>query len=289
MTNPQKYFRAMLPVAVLAIGCLLYGCEQDGKAVKQTEIARFGNGVLTLNQINVPQNLSAQDSLDFIKKKANEWIIRQAMAEKAFENIDDNDKSLENKVNEYRTTLYIHNYKQKLVDQKVDTMVSIRQIEEYFNKYGDEFRLSFPLVKAWVIMVPVSMTNQEVLLKYLRSSDDNILGDLKELCFQSARYFNFDTNWRTLPSILSETSLTIQTINGDNLGKEKIFQFKRNEIEIFVKIIDFLRAGDKPPLESVSNQIKEIIIQKRKEQFLNRLENDLLQNAKSQSKAIIRI
>jgi hypothetical protein len=283
----RRYKWHSLPIAFWAIGMLLYGCQGRTGEPNQTEIARYGDEILTLNQIGVPQNISQQDSIDFIKRKVNEWIVRQALAEKAFENIDD--KSLENKVIEYKKTLYIHQYKQKLVEQKVDTMVSIRQIEEYFNKFGEEFRLSFPLVKAWVIMIPVSMTNQEGFLKYLRSDDENIVGDLKELCFQSARYFNFNTNWRTLPSVLSEASLTIQSISGDNLAKGKIFQFKRNEMEVFVKIIDLLKAGDKPPLESVTYQIKEIIVQKRKEQFLNRLENDLLQNSKNQSKAIIRI
>ncbi len=276
-----------MPIAIAAIGFLMVKCQGTSSEAKQTEIARFGNEVLTLNQFIIPKNLSQQDSIDFIKRKANDWIIQQAMAEKAFENIEDN--SLENKVSEYRKTLYIHQYKQKLVDQKVDTIVSILQIEDYFNKFGEEFRLSYPLVKAWVIMVPISMTNQEEFQRLLRSENEDVVGDLKELCFQSARHYNFDTNWRTLSSILSESALTVQSISSDNLGKGKVFQFKRNEIEVFVKIIDFLKAGDRPPLESVSNQIKEIIIQKRKELFLNRLENDLLQNAKSQSKAIIRI
>jgi len=273
-----------LPIVILIVGSLFYGCDKKQDSKTRTELARFEGEVLTLEEIIIPKNLSQQDSIEFVKKQTNEWLIRQAYAKKAFENIDDKDQILEQKINEYKKTLYIHEYKQRLLEQKIDTIVSLRQIEDYYNKYGDEFRLTNPLIKAWVIIVPVSMPNLNQLMQYLHSDNESVIGDLKELCFSSARYYNFNDDWRPLHNLLNETSLTAQTINNDNIYKGKIFSIKRNEIELLIKINNHLKTGDKPPIESVSKQIKEIIIQKRKELFFNRLENELLQSVSEQNK-----
>ncbi len=274
----------ILPIAVIAIGIMFYGCNQKQKTTTKTEIARFGDDVLNIEQIVFPANLTQQDSIEFIKKQTNDWLIRQAFAKKAFENIEDKDNVLEQKINDYKKTLYIHEYKQLLIEQKVDTLVTLQQIEEYYSKYGEEFRLTTHLVKAWVIMIPISMPNQNELMQYLRSDKESVIGDLKEICFKSARYFNFDNNWRPLHMLLNEASITAQTLNNDNVWKNKIISVKRDEFEIIIKINDFLKIGEKPPIESVSEQIKEIIIRKRKDQFFSRLENDLLQSVKENSK-----
>lgn len=272
-----------LPIIVMIVGSLLYNCSNP-QQTKQIEIARFENEILTLDQINIPTNLNSSDSIEYITQKTEEWLKRQSLAKKAMENVDDKDKTIEKQVNEYRTTLYIHEYKQRLTEQKVDTTVTQAQIEEYYTKYGDEYSLTYPLVKAWVVIVPISMPKQTELLKLLRSDDESTKGDLKEMCFQTARYYNFDNNWRPMHTLLNEANITIQQINSDNIWKGKIVSLRQEEVDLHVKIIDYLKIGEKPPLASVTKQIKEIIIQKRKDVFFSRLENDLLQSIKNQSK-----
>lgn len=268
-------------------GLLFIACNKPDQTVGKKELARYDNTVLTQDQIKIPDFYNADDSIAFVKKKINEWIIRQALAEKAFENISDEDKSIEQQVNEYRTTLYIHAYKQLLLNQQINDNIPTEQINEYYNKFKDELKLSQPIVKAQVIQISISNTNKEQILRLMNSESEKALASLKEICYNNSQHYNLNSEWKTLAELLNETSLNTQIINTINICKGKIYNHIQSETEILVKIVDLKKVGEYPPLEYVSEKIKEILLRKRKEQFLTKLENDLVHNANYQKKVII--
>ena len=210
-----KGIKIVLPIAIIVIGSIV-SCNTASPGIGDQEVARFKDNVLTIKELDVPEGLTKEDSIEYVSRIIQNWFVKNALFEKAYENVDGNENLLEKKVEDYRTSLYIHEYKQKLVEQKVDTAVAYSEIEEYYAKYGDEFRLNIPIVQSFVVKTPISITNQNQLLTLLRSNAESSLGDLKTLCFQSARYYRFDSIWKPLSNLLVEVSGDIQTISVDN-------------------------------------------------------------------------
>ncbi|MDD2564806.1 MAG: hypothetical protein PHU27_11380 [Salinivirgaceae bacterium] len=278
--------KTILPIIVFLIGSIV-SCNTASPGIGDQEVARYKDHFLTFKELDIPDGLSKEDSVEYATRKIQNWFVKNALFEKAVENVDGNETLIEMKVENYRISLYIHEYKQKLVDQKVDTVVTHSEVEEYYAKYGDEFRLNTPIVQSYVVTTPISITNQNQLLNLLRSNTESSLVDLKTLCFQSARYYRFDSIWKPFSSLLVEVSGDSRTVSMDNLYKGKIIRFSNNTLDTYIKVIDYLNIGDKTPMNYVYDQIRNIIVRKRKDQFLSRLENDLLQNALNHKKALI--
>jgi len=94
--------------------------------------------------------------------------------------------------------------------------------------------------------------------------------------------------WIPLSNLLDMTSLTSQTINMNNIAKGRIYYNNTDEENVYIKIIDFVKSGEEPPLDFISKKIEEMILRKRKEMFLTKYENELLQEALQHKKAIVK-
>ena len=264
------------------------GCMNKPKELEDSEVARFGNQILTENQLKTSGFFGTTDSAEYVRTKINEWIIRQALLEKAYENLGNRDKDIENQVNEYRNTLYIHKHRQLLLSKKIDTLISTTQIQEYYNKFKEELTLNYPIVQAYVIKLASSNLQQDEILKLLRMNDEKSLTELKTLCYQNSTCYMLNPKWIPLSNLLDMTSLTSQTINMNNIAKGRIYYNNTDEENVYIKIIDFVKSGEEPPLDFISKKIEEMILRKRKEMFLTKYENELLQEALQHKKAIVK-
>ena len=110
-------------------------CEKIKTQVKrigsEPPIAEFGGEALYQSDIEkiVPEELSSEDRETFIENYIKKWVIRNLMYETASKNIDNN-KEIEQLVSDYRKSLTIHRYQQKLIQQRIKEP-SESQIKEY--------------------------------------------------------------------------------------------------------------------------------------------------------------
>ncbi len=253
-------------------------CERNTQSHPDELLAAIGDNKLFLSEIIIPSGLSESDSIAFLKRRINDWIIRQAYYQKALENLDDSDGKIARMVQEYKVTLYIHKYKQLLLRQKVDSVVSPNEVSEYYSKFSDQFLLKQPYVKAFVIIVPASHTKQAELLKLLNNYDEKNIGDLKDICYQNVRYFNLENKWRAWSTVMNEAGVTTSQIAPRNISKGRVFEFPQNETIALIKVIDYIPANSISPIEIVYDDIVNLVLHKRREKFLQKLENEMLQN-----------
>ena len=74
------------------------------------------------------------DSVTFVQSYVDSWIKKQLLVAQAEMNLTDALKNVEDRIDDYRSSLLIYAYQQELISQNFDTVVSKIEIQNYYNK-----------------------------------------------------------------------------------------------------------------------------------------------------------
>ena len=185
------------------------------------------------------------------------------------------DKQLEN----YRSSLLIFKYEQSLIKQKLDTVISMEEIEMYYSDNPANFLLNNNIVKAIFLMVPRDAPDLWDLRRWYRNDTDDNLKKLEAYAFQYAEIYDyFDDDWVDFSEI--EKNLPVRIDNPQNLLKyRKYYEVRDSTYFYFLNIKDYKLLGSVAPLSYVIQDIRTIIVNKRKITLVKRLESNIYNDA----------
>jgi hypothetical protein len=280
----RKRFRILLPLAVLA--ALASACRNwtDSKTDQTGEgaVAKAYDAFLMPEDLEgvVPAGASREDSAAAASAYVENWIRQQTVLHLAELNLDEEQKQVEKKLEDYRKSLLIHAYEAELVRQKLDTNVSEEEIESYYQANKKNFELRDNIIK--VVYLKLSKKAPKIgkareLFSSTRPRDREALADY---CRQYAvNYFLDDNTWLLFDDLLKE--IPIKTYD-----KEQFLQNNRNiEIEdstflYLVSIRGFMIRNSTSPLSFERNNIRTLIINERKLKLIGEMEQQAYEEAR---------
>lgn len=111
-------------------------------------LARAYDKSLYLSQLEgvVPEGIRGQDSLMRIYAYAHQWINDQLMMYEAERNIP-KDIDIDQLVRDYRASLVKHNYEERIIAQQLDTAVTEKEEEVFYNENREQFQLESTILK----------------------------------------------------------------------------------------------------------------------------------------------
>lgn len=270
-----------LLLGVLFSSCGFFTGEQEDRI-----IARYNDENLLSQVIDdaVPKNLSPKDSIVFVKHFVNQWARKQAILEHAVFNLSDEDLNIDQLVENYRSSLIRQRFEQDYLNQKMDTVVTKKQKETYYQKYQEVFLLKESIARIRYIRVGKVAPDIEELKERLeiQSVDDEIwLIDYANQ-FAKRHYFKTDT-WVKINDFVEE--LPIDEFQKNILyNTKKVLQFEDEKDYFLLKIVDYKIKNQIPPLNYVQEQVQSLILHQRKKQMLQELENVLFEKALKEGK-----
>lgn len=257
-------------IAFLAASCNLF---QE----KSVPVAKVGDQVLTLKDLerDIPNYLDKDDSVlwadDYIKK----WVERELLLKKAEENLSDQMKDVSKELEEYRNSLIIFRYKNELLKQKLDTTVKDADIQSYFNAHRESFILNQNIVRAIYIKVPVEVASPENLKDMCATDDPGKLTRLNEYCLSYAKaYDRFNDHWVPADMVLKDMPMEIK--DQDRLiQRSRFIEASDANYYYLVCIREYRLTGQVAPLDYIRTQIKNLILNKQKLEFLKQIDKDV--------------
>jgi hypothetical protein len=270
----------LISIVILAT---ILGCNNFEARNIEKPIARVGEVYLYPSQIAVlfPSKIKQNDSLLILKNYVDKWVKKQLLLQKAELNLTEEQKDVSNQLDEYRTSLLIFKYEQSLILQKLDTIITPEEIENYYNENQSNFVLDRNLVKALFVKLPRNAPNIEQFRRLYTSEKEEDVQQLESYCYQYATKFNFfEDDWVNFTRIQSELPQTVWSPERSLKWYKRIEQ-KDSTYNYFVYIRDKRVEGETAPLEYVSDNIKSVILNKRKVKFLTDMENDIFNDAMS--------
>ncbi|MCQ2960427.1 MAG: hypothetical protein MJ198_09625 [Bacteroidales bacterium] len=224
----------------------------------------------------MPISLNSEDSTEFVKRYVENWLHSALLFEKAFDNIADTDSSIAKQVDIFRKELYINKYEQLFLQQKLDTLIPQKEIDEYYSKHKNEFLLTETVIKPIVVVFPIEQKQKiEYVEKNFFSKKKGFdIDDLKDYCFNNCQKFSFADNWVSMQALRQE-----MPIGGTKFTIGKFTKIKDTENVYFINITEQVSEGTPMPVELAHDQIAKILLQVRKIELLKNMRNKVYQDA----------
>lgn len=277
------------PLVYIVLLFFSISCQKFESRKTEKPLARVGQTYLYPSDVIeiFPVNISQNDSLRILNNFVDKWIKKQLLVEKAELNLTEEQKDVHNQIEEYRSSLLIFKYEQSLILQKLDTVITQAEIEEYYNENTSNFILDMNLVKALFIKLPRNAPNVETFRQLYSSEKEEDIQQLENYCYQYAtKYDFFNDTWINFTRIQSELPQTVYSPERSLRWTRKIEQ--RDSIyNYFVYIRDYRVEGETAPIDYVTDNIVSIILNKRKVRFITEMENDIYNDGMSKGEFTI--
>lgn len=240
-------------------------------------VARVGDSYLYKKEME--NDFSAQekpkDSLNWASDYINHWAVQELLMQKALTNISDEKKAeFEKLVTKYRQALYGRYYKEEILNQIIDTLVSPSEMKEIYQQNKETLKLNEDLIKLRYIQLDpkrnVGIKKLEERFKSYSPKDRAILDSLS-IHFISS--FLNDTVWVKAYRVFEKLPFLEGKVS------QRWIKHEDSTGLYLVKINDYLYRNQQAPMEYVSPILKQIILNRRKVEQESDFEQELIQKA----------
>ena len=224
----------------------------------------------------LPRNISREDSLILVKSFIQDWAVKKLLLDAAANNnTQESLKNINSLVQDYKESLLINNFKEALIKQQLDTIISDNEVEAYYLINNENFKLNEVLVKSKYLYFDASVINKKEIVKFFKSEEIEDAEELERQQLSFKMYQLNDSIWTELDKILLKLPFS-----KENLLKKSKFIQKQDSLGLYlVAIKDVLRRNDIAPLSYIKPTIKEMILHKRKIELIRDIEKIIVKDA----------
>ncbi len=274
---------------ILLIVTSFFACTRVNKATQERPVARVNNTYLYPSDLSehIQEGLSPEDSIKAARRLIDEWVRNQLLLKQAEDNLPAGEKDVHRQVEEYRTSLLIFKYKQNLLAQNLDTIIPEKEIKAYYEENSSNYILSSDVVKATYVKILVSAPDINKVRSWYRSEKEEDLSALQDYCSTyGEKCIIGSDHWIKFSELIGETPLRIDN-PGRYLNYNRNIESSDSLSYYFIHIIDRIQEGQVAPIELVRDDIRSVLMNKRKIQYLQDLENTVYKEGLSRNQAEI--
>jgi hypothetical protein len=227
----------------------------------------------------VPQGVTSKDSLVLTRTYIENWIRQRLILRQAENNLTSEQMDFSRQLEDYKNSLIIFEYENALVRQKLDTLITDEEIENYYDANQNNFLLKDNIVQMQYVKLPLKSAYIKQFKKLLFSDDPDDKNKLPDLCEKYASdYFLDDQNWLFFGDLLKQ--IPTKTYNQEEfLKNQRNLEYQDSLFVYLVRFKDFKIKEMISPLSLEKQRISDIILNKRKIELINRMQEDIYQKA----------
>ncbi len=253
---------------------------------KEKAIARVYDKILYADDLTgvIPPGTGANDSIEITTAFINNWVRQELLLKQAEDNLDETNRDFTKQIEQYRKSLIIYAYESELVKQKLDTVVAMVEIEDYYQKNQNNFQLRENIVSASYVIINKNSPIAAKVKSLLLSSRDEDKEKLHTLCQENgADYLINDGTWMSFSDITRKVPITVDDPQ-EFLSKNKYIEVKDSTTLYYVAISAYKSKESISPINFEIQNIRAILLNKRKAGLLKQMEEDLISEAVKKNK-----
>lgn len=267
--------------AYLIVLSLTTSCINTINQNDSTLLARAHDKYLYISDLEgiIPANASPRDSISIVRSYVNEWVRTTVLIYQAEQNLPTEELDFSKQLDDYQNSLTIYKYETSLINQNLDTIVSDKEIEDYYNSHLNDFELKENIVKAAYVIIDNTPDIEDQFDQLFNLPDSTLFDSLEVYVPNYVLNSSIDTlNWISFFNI--QQIIPIETYNQENLLKNnKLVKINSDRYIYFIKFFEFKIKDDISPLDFKRNDIYNIIISKRKIMLAKEVRNDIYDRA----------
>jgi hypothetical protein len=279
LANKINIYRIQAGIFVSLFCFALASCgEKDKTVAKVGDIElKESEAVVLMEHYDLDINKESEYKA-FLKEWCNQEVYKQELKQ----NHPEQYELVRLRADGFQSELAKYYLEEISLKKKLDTIVSKKEMEDFYNEHKEEFILHDYIVKALYLKIPKSVDFKEKKIhqKFMLKNDK----DLNEInsyskLYAENFYFN-DSSWIYFTELSEDIPLTKYNVDNIVLNRTKTY-FSDEDHTYFLNIIDYKLKDEAPPLDFLRDQIREIIVTKRLQQLKDKNGPKLLKEIKS--------
>lgn len=274
--RPKGFFWMVLALFVVSCNSLWKDNTDDQPIARVGELYLYKEDIAPL----LTNTMSKADSASFVTDYINNWASKQLLLSKAKINLsEDKLREFDALVETYRTDLYTRAYKEALVQQGSDSVVSQTQLETFYEKEKENFKLKEKLISLRFIHLPPQFMNKESVVEKLKRFKEDDIRYLDSIGVQFKKLNFNDSIWVTASRVRDEIPLLTLDNQDRYLKKSQFFELQDSLGVYLAKITGVLEINDIAPLSYVEPSIRQVLLNRRKLDYIRKLETEIIDEA----------
>ncbi len=269
------YSSILLLTLVGMMSCAPKTAEAERKPLLEVE-GKF----LYLDEVQqiIPPSVSDSDSTQIAQSFIRKWVTDVLMYENAKRNVTNKDE-IEKLVEGYRKSLTIHQYQQKMIEQRLPKEPSAEQLQAFYTEFSDQLLLKENVIQGLLLIVPTNAPKMANVRSWVQSANTKSLESIEKYSIQNAiSYDYFGNKWMPFTEILKKIPLQVE----DPASFVKANRFVETSDSLqhyFLRITSSMSAGSVEPFEMAKDRITNILLNKNKADFIFKFETELYDDA----------
>ncbi len=250
---------------VLIAGVALSGCNGFHKKRQAgTAVELNGHSLYWETLDSLTAGLEAEDSATVASTYIRQWATDILEYDKAK---DDANAEIEALVEDYRRSLYVHAYEERLVEHRMPTHVADTVVEQIYREHINQFVLRESILKGLLLVVPQNAPHLKRLRQWLEKPNENI-EDIEKYAYRYATgYELFTDQWRTAQQVLLHIPFLKDDLDHQLKQKTQIEVSDSTSLYI-LQITEKHLAGEAMPIDYARPEIEKRVLSRRQVEFL---------------------
>jgi len=281
MRISSKILSKLRQGTVLFALAVLFACTPAGNSGTGDVLVRVYDKYLYASDLEgiVPAGSSVRDSLTMVRTYIQNWVDKELIVKKAEENLPEDIKDFSAQLDEYRNSLIIFEYEKMLVRQTLDTNISSENITEYYEKFKANFKLKRDIMDMQYLILHIDSPETRKFRQYIMSDEQE---DKDSLALYSSKFavaFNLlEDQWIDQRQMTEIVRMDAYSFNEFNANR-RFFELRDSAYIYMVNFKDYKPVDSISPVQLVENEIRKIILNKRKNDLIKNMRQNVLQDA----------
>ncbi|MCA6078276.1 peptidyl-prolyl cis-trans isomerase [Fulvivirga sedimenti] len=279
----KRWYGKGLILLVLVTSCDLIRMKDKPEDVEgQEPIARVYDQYLYAGDLEgiASSEMTPEDSATRAQNFIDSWIRKQLLIHEASENIQFNEADIERKILDYRYSLMGYEYQTYYINENLNTEVSEDEIKAYYDENVDNFLLKQNIIRCKYVKLPVTAPRPERVSSWLKSTKTEDFEELNSYCLSFANAYQLDDSvWMEFDEVIKNSPMAEIPNKVQFLRNNRYFETGDDQFRYFLKIEEYKISDNVSPLEFVKDDIRNIILNKRKVTLAEQLEEKVYNEA----------
>lgn len=254
-------------------------CKQDSRS-GEVMLAKVEGSVLYLSDLGeIGKGKDPADSAEAVRIAVNSWVRETLMLKQAEKNLAEDQLNISKMVDDYRRSVITYRYEAELVRQKLDTVIGDEEIAAYYEQNKSNFELKDNIIKVIYVKVRQNAPGVNKVSGWYASNKEKDKESLRNYCLQYAENFYLDENsWLLFDDILKEIPIKLYDKEAFLQNNRRI-ETKDSTYLYYVNILGFMTRKSESPLSFEKENIRHILLNKRKVEFIKKMRESLYNEA----------
>ena len=269
----------LLPLLVLTL-VIFTSCAKKTPQAARKPLLEVEGKFLYVDDVQqvIPPNVNKKDSAEIAQGYIRKWVTDVLMYENAKRNIT-NQKEIDELVESYRKSLTIHQYQQKMIEQRLPNEPTDDELKVFYDQYSQQLILTENVIKGLLLIIPQKSPNMGSVRSWVQSGNTKALENIEKYSLRNAiSYDYFGDKWMSFTEILKKIPLQVKD-PAAFVATNRFVETSDSLQHYFLRIESFRTTGQVEPFEMAQDRISNILQNKHKADFITKFETDLYNDA----------